>query len=101
MNKINIKSTLTNLKKPQEQEQEQQQLFYLSNYRYGGCTTFTGHLLHSIKKQYVLCLTKAFEKDIGEFGYGIKYKKRSIESLDHIKKMFIIDSFKTFIFLKR
>ena len=39
-----------------EEQEEQHQLFYLSDYRYGGCTTFTAHLLHLIKiKSVIVC----------------------------------------------
>ncbi len=40
----------------------QQQLFYLSEYRYGGCITFTAHLLHLLKIKFVICMSNAFEK---------------------------------------
>ena len=40
----------------EQQELQLQQLFYLSDYRYGGCTTFTAHLLHLIKiKSVIVC----------------------------------------------
>ena len=55
--------------------QNEQRLFYLSNFRYGGCTTFTAHLLHLLNIKSVICLTDAFEKDIGDFGYGICYQR--------------------------
>ena len=44
------------------------QIFYFSYYRYGGCTTFTvtAHFPHATNRKYILCLTKAFEKDIGD-----------------------------------
>lgn len=80
---------------------EQSQLFYLSDYLYGGCTTFTAHLLHILKRKNVLCLTKAFENDIGEFGYGIKYQRKSIKFLENVKKMFIVDMFQNFHLLEK
>ena len=39
------------------------------------------------KKKYVVCLTKAFEKDVGDSGYGIEYHKEPLMFLDGIKKM--------------
>ena len=60
--------------------EEEKQLFYLSDYRYGGCTSFTAHLLYVLRKKQVVCLTKAFEKDGGDFGYGTKYHKKPLVS---------------------
>lgn len=76
-------------------------LFCLSDYRYGGCTTFTAHLLRILNKNYVLCLTKAFEKDIGDFGYGIKYQRIPIEFLSKVKEMFIADMYQNFHLLDK
>ncbi len=95
-------------KKQTENNQQQQQLnndtppiFYLSNYRYGGCTTFTAHLIHILKKRnQVICLTEAFNKSMGDFGYGIKYEKRQVEFLNGVKKMFIADMYQNFYLLK-
>ena len=78
-----------------------QQLFYLSNYRYGGCTTFTAHLLHLLKIKSVICMSNAFENDIGEFGYEIYYQKRPIAFLDNIKRMFIADMYQNFHLLEK
>ena len=71
-----------NLNEELKELQQQQLLFYLSDYRYGGCTTFTAHLLHLLNIKYVICMSNAFEKDIGDFGYGICYQKRPIAFLD-------------------
>ncbi len=38
--------TVNDNKPYQNQIQQPPALFYLSDYRYGGCTTFTAHLLH-------------------------------------------------------
>lgn len=86
-----------------EEQEEQHQLFYLSDYRYGGCTTFTAHLLHLLNIKSVICLTDAFEKDIGDFGYGICYQKRPIAFLDSIKRkrMFIADMYQNFHLLEK
>lgn len=85
----------------EQQELQLQPLFYLSDYRYGGCTTFTAHLLHLIKIKSVICMSNAFEKDIGDFGYGIYYQKRPIAFLDNIKRMFIADMYQNFHLLEK
>ena len=84
-----------------EQNKPTPPLFYLSDYRYGGCTTFTAHLLHILNKKCVLCLTKAFERDTGDFGYGIKFQRKPIEFLDKVKEMFIIDMYQNFNLLHK
>ncbi|MDQ3909430.1 MAG: hypothetical protein M3232_03370, partial [Thermoproteota archaeon] len=35
--------------------------FFLSDYRYGGCATFTAHLLHSLNRREVFSIAKRFE----------------------------------------
>jgi glycosyltransferase involved in cell wall biosynthesis len=82
-------------------EQNYKPFFYLSNYRYGGGTTFTAHLLHMLRMKYVLCLTKAFEKNIGDFGYGIRYYKKAIQFLDDLKDIFIANMYKNFYLLEK
>src|SRR5918994_3099804 len=48
-------------------------------------------------------MSNAFEKDIGDFGYGIYYQKRSIALLDNIKikRMFIADMYQYFHLLEK
>jgi glycosyltransferase involved in cell wall biosynthesis len=82
-------------------KQNHKLLFYLSDYRYGGGTTFTAHLLHMLRRKHILCLTKAFEKDSGDFGYGIKYYKKSLNFLDNVKDMFIVNLYKNFYLLDK
>ncbi len=84
-----------------EQNKPTPPLFYLSDYRYGGCTTFTAHLLRILNKKCVLCLTKAFERDTGDFGYGIKFQRKPIEFLDKVKEMFITDMYQNFHLLHK
>ncbi len=91
----------SNVRDHPEQNQSSPLLFYLSDYRYGGCTTFTAHLLHVLNRKYVLCLTKAFYKDIGDFGYGIKFQRKPIGFLDKVKRIFIADMFENFHILKK
>jgi hypothetical protein len=69
--------------------QSQAKLFYLSNYLYGGCATFTAHLLHTINQKYIYCLTNAFENDLGDFGYGIYYQRKYLDFLLEINRLFI------------
>jgi glycosyltransferase involved in cell wall biosynthesis len=91
----------TPIKNNQQPDNEETPIFYLSNYRYGGCTTFTAHLLHILtKRKYVNCLTKAFNKNIGNFGYGIKYERKPIKFLDKTKKIFIADMYQNFYLLR-
>jgi hypothetical protein len=83
---------------------EERQYLYLSDYMYGGCATFTAHLLHSLGKKYVLYLIKrGFNEESrkGDFGYGIYYQNLSIEALDTIKNPFITDMYKHFHLLKK
>ncbi len=60
-------------------------IFYLSDYRYGGCTTFTAHLICLLQKKHVFYLTQDFEKEKGNFGYGIRYQKKPLQFQDNVK----------------
>ena len=100
--KTNTKdTTLTHIKDQTPQHVFLPLLFYLSDYRYGGCTTFTAHLLHTLNRKHVMCMTKAFDKGCGDFGYGIKYCKQPIEFLDTLSKMFITDMYRNFYLLDK
>ncbi len=88
-----------NIKRQTDQYQPPTPLFYLSDYQYGGCTTFTAHLLHILNRKHVLCLTKAFEKDIGDFGYDIQYKRVPVEFIAKVNRMFISDMYQNFSLL--
>jgi hypothetical protein len=79
-----------------QREKNQPKLFYLSNYRYGGCTTFTAHLIHTMNHRYIYCLTKAFENDLGDFGYGIYYQRKPLDFLLEIDRLFITDMYLNF-----
>jgi glycosyltransferase involved in cell wall biosynthesis len=87
--------------KDQPEQYQPPLLFYLSDYRYGGCTTFTAHLMHILNRTYVLSLTKAFTKDIGDFGYGVKFQRKPIEFLTQVKEMFIADMYENFHLLQK
>jgi hypothetical protein len=75
---------------------EQRHYFFLSDYyNYGGCVTFTAHLLHLLRKKRVLLLTKKLEENTkGDFGYGIQYQNISTKVFDAIENPFIIDLYK-------
>ena len=75
---------------------EQRHYFFLSDYyNYGGCVTFTAHLLHLLRKKCVLLLTKKLEENTrGDFGYGIQYQNISTKVFDAIENPFIIDLYK-------
>jgi glycosyltransferase involved in cell wall biosynthesis len=81
--------------------QSQPKLFYLSNYLYGGCATFTAHLLHTINQKYIYCLTKAFENDLGDFGYGIYYQRKPLDFLLERDRLFITDMYLNFNILDK
>ncbi len=76
-------------------------IFYLSDYRYGGCTTFTAHLLCLLQKKHVFYLTQDFEKEKGNFGYGIRYQKKPLQFQDNVKKVFIADMYRNFHILQK
>jgi hypothetical protein len=79
-----------------KQEKNLDPLFYLSNYRYGGGTTFTAHLLHILKRKYIICISEAFERNIGHFGYGVLYKREHMKFLYDLEKMFITNMYQNF-----
>ncbi len=56
---------------------EERLYLYFSDYMYGGCATFTAHLLHTIGKKYVLYIIKGGFKEKfrkGDFGYAYTTK---------------------------
>ena len=82
---------------------EQRHYFFLSDYyNYGGCVTFTAHLLHLLRKKDVLLITKKLEENTrGDFGYGIDYQNTSTRVLDAIKNPFITDMYRNFQLLQK
>jgi hypothetical protein len=73
-------------------EEERQYIFLSDYYNYSRCVTFTEHLFDLLRKKYVLLLTKKFEENArGEFGYGIHYQNISVEALDAIQYLFVIN----------
>jgi hypothetical protein len=70
------------------------QFLYLHKYLYGGATTFTAHLLCTLKQDEresntVLRVGKRCEKVLKQFGYGLSYRNVSLEALSVIKRPFI------------
>src|SRR5918997_3885246 len=76
--------------------------FFISNYMYGGCLTFTAHLLHTLNRKKVFRIAKKFEKRKKNFGYGIKYQNVPLEYLDSVdNNIFITDMFQHFECLEK
>ena len=70
--------------------------FFLSDYMYGGCATFTAHLLHTLNRREVFSIAKRFEIRKRNFGYGIRYQNVPLEYFDTVKNIFITDIFQHF-----
>ena len=78
-----------------EEEQQQRPFFFLSDFMYGGCLTFTAHLLHSLGKKRVFKISKkSHEKRTRDFGYGIEYQNVPLTVFDAIKNPFITDMYR-------
>jgi glycosyltransferase involved in cell wall biosynthesis len=82
-------------------EQQQRAFFFLSDYMYGGCLTFTAHLLHALGEKLVFKISKNYEKRTRHFGYGIEYQNVPLTVLDRIKKPFITDMYRHFERLRK
>jgi hypothetical protein len=86
----------------EEEDKEQRLFFFLSDCMYGGCLTFTVHLLHSLGKKQVFKISKkSREKSTRDFGYGIEYQNVPLTVFDTIKYPFITDMFRHFERLKK
>ena len=75
--------------------------FFISDYMYGGCLTFTAHLLHTLNRKKVFRIAKKFEKRKKNFGYGIEYQNFSVEYLDSVQNIFITDMYQHFECLEK
>jgi hypothetical protein len=82
-------------------QRERQYFFIADNYLYGGCVTFTAHLMHLLGRKWFRRITGRFEKEFKEFGYGIRYQNVTAKALDFAEKPFITDMFKNFHVLER
>jgi nitrate reductase cytochrome c-type subunit len=87
--------------KQRERERQRQYFFIADNYLYGGCVTFTAHLMHLLGRKWFRRITNRFEKEFREFGYGIRYQNVPPKLLDFAEKPFITDMFKNFHVLER
>lgn len=74
-----------------EKNNNREHFFFLSDYIYGGCLTFTVHLLHSLGKKLVFKMSNYHEKRTRDFVYGVEYQNVPLTVLDAIKKPFITD----------
>ncbi len=83
------------------QEEEVISFFFLSDYMYGGCLTFTAHLLHTLNRKHIFRIAKRFERRKRNFGYGIRYQNVMLEYFDSIKNLFITDMFQHFECLRK
>jgi glycosyltransferase involved in cell wall biosynthesis len=70
--------------------------FFLSDYMYGGCLTFTAHLLHTLNRKEAFRIAKRFERRKRNLGYGIRYQNVTLEYFDSVRNVFITDMFQHF-----
>jgi hypothetical protein len=84
-----------------QRERQRQYFFIADNYLYGGCVTFTAHLMHLLGRKWFRRITNRFEKKFREFGYGICYQNVTPRALDCAENPFITDMFKNFHVLER
>ena len=68
---------------------------------YGGCATFTAHLLHTLNRNQVFRVARRFEIKKRNFGYGIRYQNITLEYFDAVKSIFITDMFQHFECLEK
>ena len=88
------------------QEETTSSFFFISDYMYGGCVTFTAHLLHTLNRKEVFRIAKKFDrrkkkKKKKNFGYGIRYQNVPLEYLDDVRSVFITDMFQHFECLEK
>jgi hypothetical protein len=71
------------------------QFFFLSDYMFGGCQTFTAHLLRSLNRSLVLRVNmgEGSQNGLKDFGYGIRYQTVPLNFLERIQRPFITDMF--------
>jgi hypothetical protein len=65
-----------------QKQRERQYFFIADNYLYGGCVTFTAHLMHLLGRNWFRRITDRFEKKFREFGYDIRYQNVTAKALD-------------------
>jgi glycosyltransferase involved in cell wall biosynthesis len=87
-----------------EEEAATTSFFFISDYMYGGCVTFTAHLLHILNRKEIFRIEKrVFEKRKKKknFGYEIRYQNVPLECLDSVQNVFITDMFQRFECLEK
>jgi hypothetical protein len=70
--------------------------FFISDFhKWGGAVTFTAHLLKSLGKNHVYRISGSSDRrgEIGDFGYGIKYKLGMPSLIEQTSDPFITDFF--------
>ena len=82
-------------------QEEAISFFFLSDYMYGGCLTFTAHLLHTLNRKQVFRIAKRYERRKRNFGYGIRYQNVTLEYFDSVKNLVITDMFQHFECLRK
>jgi glycosyltransferase involved in cell wall biosynthesis len=84
-----------------KEEEATTSFFFISDYMYGGCLTFTAHLLHTLNRKEIFRIARKFEKRKKNFGYGIRYQNVPVEYLDTVQTMFITDMYQHFECLEK
>jgi len=75
-------------------DNQKTQLLYLHRYLYGGGTTFTAHLVHTIMKPNETVISRVrkstkLELKLRDFGYGLRYQNINPISLKKVRYPFI------------
>jgi hypothetical protein len=94
-------SALTNGCSISSQEETTASFFFLSHQMYGGCATFTAHLLHSLHRKNIFRIAKRLDRRKRNFGYGIRYQNVPLEYFDVVKNIFITDMYQCFECLEK
>ena len=85
---------------PEREQPYPRQFFFLSDYAFGGCQTFTAHLLRTLNRSLVMRLKRnsrsscSFKNPSRDFGYGIHYQNIPLDFFDCVKGPFITDMFR-------
>ena len=98
LNRTDFYPSLTHYSARRQRLHPETQFLYLHKFFYGGVTTFTAHLFHTIglirknndkNIRSVLHPSIKSEHILRNFGYGLHYKNISVRSLRHINFPFI------------
>jgi hypothetical protein len=80
----------------EKKNRQSRRFFFLSDFhRYGGAVTFTVHLLTSLRKNLVYRVSQSSHKtgEVGNFGYGIKYRIELPSLIEKTGNPFVTDFF--------